>query len=83
MTGTTTTPRLTLGLPVYNGERYLAESLDALLGADLHRLRADHLRQRLNRSDRRRSPASTSRLIPACGTCITAKTEVRRSITTS
>lgn len=24
-------PRLTLGLPVYNGERYLAESLDALL----------------------------------------------------
>jgi glycosyltransferase involved in cell wall biosynthesis len=29
--GTTATPRLTLGLPVYNGERYLAESLDALL----------------------------------------------------
>ena len=26
-----TTPRLTLGLPVYNGERFLAESLDALL----------------------------------------------------
>jgi glycosyltransferase involved in cell wall biosynthesis len=25
-------PRLTIGLPVYNGERYLAESLDALLG---------------------------------------------------
>src|SRR5215475_428184 len=25
-------PRLTVGLPVYNGERYLAESLDALLG---------------------------------------------------
>jgi glycosyltransferase involved in cell wall biosynthesis len=24
-------PRLTLGLPVYNGERYLAASLDALL----------------------------------------------------
>lgn len=24
-------PRLTLGLPVYNGERYLAESMDALL----------------------------------------------------
>jgi glycosyltransferase involved in cell wall biosynthesis len=26
------TPRLTIGLPVYNGEEYLAESLDALLG---------------------------------------------------
>ena len=25
-------PRLTVGLPVYNGERFLAESLDALLG---------------------------------------------------
>ncbi|MFL6126879.1 glycosyltransferase family 2 protein [Actinophytocola sp.] len=25
-------PRLTIGLPVYNGEEYLAESLDALLG---------------------------------------------------
>src|ERR1700747_3376143 len=25
-------PRLTIGLPVYNGEKYLAESLDALLG---------------------------------------------------
>jgi glycosyltransferase involved in cell wall biosynthesis len=32
VTGTTAAPRLTLGLPVYNGERYLAESLDALLG---------------------------------------------------
>jgi glycosyltransferase involved in cell wall biosynthesis len=28
----TTTPRLTIGLPVYNGEEYLAESLEALLG---------------------------------------------------
>ncbi|HKN52024.1 MAG TPA: glycosyltransferase, partial [Amycolatopsis sp.] len=28
----TTVPRLSLGLPVYNGEEYLAESLDALLG---------------------------------------------------
>lgn len=27
-----TIPRLSIGLPVYNGERYLAESLDALLG---------------------------------------------------
>ena len=26
------TPRVTIGLPVYNGEKYLAESLDALLG---------------------------------------------------
>jgi len=26
-----TTPRLTIGLPVYNGENYLAESIDALL----------------------------------------------------
>jgi glycosyltransferase involved in cell wall biosynthesis len=25
-------PRLTVGLPVYNGEKYLAESLEALLG---------------------------------------------------
>ena len=25
-------PRLTVGLPVYNGERYLAESIDSLLG---------------------------------------------------
>lgn len=28
----TTVPRLSIGLPVYNGESYLAESLDALLG---------------------------------------------------
>ena len=28
----TTTPRLSIGLPVYNGEDYLGESLDALLG---------------------------------------------------
>jgi glycosyltransferase involved in cell wall biosynthesis len=28
----TTIPRLTIGLPVYNGERYLPEALDALLG---------------------------------------------------
>ena len=28
----TTAPRLTIGLPVYNGEKYLAKSLDALLG---------------------------------------------------
>jgi glycosyltransferase involved in cell wall biosynthesis len=27
-----TVPRLSIGLPVYNGENYLAESLDALLG---------------------------------------------------
>lgn len=27
-----TAPRLTIGLPVYNGENYLAESLEALLG---------------------------------------------------
>jgi len=26
------TPRLSIGLPVYNGERYLAESIDALVG---------------------------------------------------
>ncbi|HTX27468.1 MAG TPA: glycosyltransferase family 2 protein [Streptosporangiaceae bacterium] len=28
----TATPRLTIGLPVYNGERYLAQAIDALLG---------------------------------------------------
>lgn len=28
----TTTPRLSIGLPVYNGENYLAEALDDLLG---------------------------------------------------
>jgi len=28
----TAAPRLSIGLPVYNGERYLAESLDSLLG---------------------------------------------------
>lgn len=28
----TKAPRLTIGLPVYNGERYLAESVEALLG---------------------------------------------------
>lgn len=28
----TAVPRLSIGLPVYNGEQYLAESLDALLG---------------------------------------------------
>jgi glycosyltransferase involved in cell wall biosynthesis len=27
-----TTPRLTVGLPVYNGQNYLAEAIDALLG---------------------------------------------------
>ena len=31
MSTTAAIPRLTLGLPVYNGERYLAASLDALL----------------------------------------------------
>lgn len=30
-----TTPRLTVGLPVYNGERYLAESIESLLGQSL------------------------------------------------
>ena len=28
----TAAPRLTIGLPVYNGERYLAQAIDALLG---------------------------------------------------
>jgi glycosyltransferase involved in cell wall biosynthesis len=31
-----TVPRLSIGLPVYNGEEYLAESLDALLGQTFH-----------------------------------------------
>ncbi len=29
-------PQLSIGLPVYNGETYLAESLDALLGQSQH-----------------------------------------------
>ena len=29
---TAAAPRLTIGLPVYNGQNYLAESLDSLLG---------------------------------------------------
>ena len=36
-------PRLTIGLPVFNGQEYLEESLDALAEPDLRRLRADHL----------------------------------------
>jgi glycosyltransferase involved in cell wall biosynthesis len=38
-------PRLSIGLPVYNGERYLAEALDALLGqsfADFELIIADN-----------------------------------------
>jgi glycosyltransferase involved in cell wall biosynthesis len=31
ISGSISTPRLTIGLPVYNGEQYLAEALDALL----------------------------------------------------
>ncbi|HZA05568.1 MAG TPA: glycosyltransferase family A protein, partial [Propionibacteriaceae bacterium] len=31
MSETTTVPRLTLGLPAYNGEQFLAEAVDALL----------------------------------------------------
>jgi len=31
-----TVPRLSIGLPVYNGEEFLAESLDALLGQTFH-----------------------------------------------
>jgi glycosyltransferase involved in cell wall biosynthesis len=40
-----TTPRLTVGLPVYNGENYLAESIEALLGqtyADFELLISDN-----------------------------------------
>ena len=32
-----TMPRLTIGLPVYNGERYLAESIESLLGQSYRR----------------------------------------------
>ncbi len=31
MITTPTTPRVSIGLPVYNGERYIRESLDSLL----------------------------------------------------
>jgi len=40
-----TTPRVTIGLPVYNGERYLRESIDSVLGqtfGDLELLVADN-----------------------------------------
>ena len=38
-------PRLTVGLPVYNGEKYIAESIEALLGqsyADFELLISDN-----------------------------------------
>ena len=38
-------PRLSVGLPVYNGEKYLRESLDALLGqsyGDFHLIISDN-----------------------------------------
>jgi glycosyltransferase involved in cell wall biosynthesis len=34
MSKAATTPRLTIGLPVYNGERFLARALDSLLAQD-------------------------------------------------
>ena len=37
-------PLLSLGLPVYNGARYLAESLEALLGQDLRDFELDRVR---------------------------------------
>ena len=71
VTATTAVPRLTLGLPVYNGETLSCRVSGRPLGADLHRLRADHFRQRLHRSDRRDRPRSTRPKIPAYGTSIT------------
>ena len=41
-------PRLTVGLPVYNGEKYLEKSIEALLSQRLSGLRAGHLRQCLD-----------------------------------
>ena len=52
----TSVPRLSIGLPVYNGEDFLAESLDSLLGQTYRGLRADHFGQRLDRRDRGHLP---------------------------
>ena len=43
-----TVPRLTIGLPVYNGERYLAESLDSLLAQTFEDYETDNFRQRFD-----------------------------------
>ena len=43
-----TLPRLSIGLPVYNGERFLAESIEAPAWSELRRFRVDHLGQRFD-----------------------------------
>ena len=83
MSTTAAIPRSTLGLPVYNGERYLAASLDALLAqtfTDFELIISDN-----GSTDRTAEIARPlcRRLIPGCGTSITRKTAARRSITTS
>ena len=49
-------PRLSIGLPVYNGERYLAESLDCTAEPELREFRADYFGQCLDRRHRRNLP---------------------------
>ena len=54
-------PRVGIGLPTYNGERYLEEALDALLAPGLPELRTVHLGQRLGPTDRRDLSRSRAR----------------------
>ena len=41
-------PRLSIGLPVYNGERYISEALEALLGQTYEGFRAHRVGQRID-----------------------------------
>ena len=82
MSSPTTIPRLTLGLPVYNGERYLAESVDALLAqtfSDFELIISDNA----STDGTGRSPSATRRRILACATSATRRIAAHRSTTTS
>ena len=54
-------PRLSIGLPVYNGERFLAQALSLSADADFSRLRDHHQRQRLLRQHAADLPAYAQR----------------------
>jgi hypothetical protein len=38
-------PAVSIGMPVYNGERFLREALDSALGQTFKNFRANHKRQ--------------------------------------